>query len=159
MVNFTLPFTTNEIISVSTSQTFRSWVVIFHLRRPMAFLSLSLYDKHGCAPRMNVLSLGPDDFPVSYANKDTLWNAWNRHSGSFMVNMGILFSNIKSPSDEFWMTFWPWTSYSDFPTDQTFHQFHDLYTGIDLHRITSDFYGAFATGVASQQGTLTLPDA
>ena len=55
------------------------------------------------------------------------------------------------------MTFWPLTN-SDFPTDQTFHQFHDLYTELDLHRIMSGFYRAFATGVASQQGTLTLPD-
>ena len=55
------------------------------------------------------------------------------------------------------MTFWPLTN-SDFPTDQTFHQFHDLYTELDLHRIMSGFHGAFATGVASQQGTLTLRD-
>ena len=55
------------------------------------------------------------------------------------------------------MTFWPLTN-SDFPTDQTFHQFHDLYTELDLHRIMSGFHGAFATGVASQQGTLTPPD-
>ena len=44
IANFTLPFTTNEMISISTSQSFRSWVVMFHLRRPMAFVSLSLYD-------------------------------------------------------------------------------------------------------------------
>ena len=55
------------------------------------------------------------------------------------------------------MTFWPLTN-SDFPTDQTFHQFHDLYTELDLHRIMSGFHGAFAMGVDSQQGTLTLPD-
>ena len=55
------------------------------------------------------------------------------------------------------MTFGPLTN-SYFPTDQTFHQFHDLYTELDLHRIMSGFHGAFATGVASQQGTLTLPD-
>ena len=47
---------------------------------------------------------------------------------------------------------------SDLPTNQTFHQFHDLYTELDLHRIMSGFHGAFTTGVASQQGTLTLPD-
>ena len=35
---------------------------------------------------------------------------------------------------------------------------HDLDTRLNLHRITSGFHGAFATGVASQQGTLTLPD-
>ena len=40
----------------------------------------------------------------------------------------------------------------------TFHQFHDLYTELVLHRIMNGFHGAFATGVASQQGTLTLPD-
>ena len=36
--------------------------------------------------------------------------------------------------------------------------FHDLDTGFDLHWITSGFHGAFATGVASQQGSLTIPD-
>ena len=39
IVNFTLPSTTNEMISISTTQTFRSWVVIFHLPQPMAFFS------------------------------------------------------------------------------------------------------------------------
>ena len=56
----------------------------------------------------------------------------------------------------FILTVWPLTN-SDFPTDQTFHQCHDLYTELGLHRIVSGFHGAFATGVASQQGTLTLP--
>ena len=79
----------------STSQTFRSWVVIFHHRQPMACLSLNLYDTPGLAPRMNVLFWGPGDFPVSYSNRDTLWNAWNRHSGSFMVDTGILLSNME----------------------------------------------------------------
>ena len=113
------------------------------------------------------------------------------------------------------MTFWSLTN-SDFPTNQTFHQFHDLDTEFDLHRLwvvsmehlqrvwhasrerlplrtpgsvpflgacmCSDcwpvsptlhrsydlpkltfmelrsFHGAFATGVACQQGVLTLPD-
>ena len=44
------------------------------------------------------------------------------------------------------------------PTNQTFHQFHDLDTEFDLHRITSGFHKAFATGVVCHQGTLTLPD-
>ena len=106
---------------------------------------------------MNVLFWGPGDFPVSYSNRDTSWNAWNRHSGSFMVDTGILFSNMKFPSHERWMKFWPLTN-SDYPTNHTFHQFHDLDTDFYLHRITSGFHGAFATGVACQQGTLTLPD-
>ena len=51
------------------------------------------------------------------------------------------------------------TANSDYPTNQTFHRFHDLDNDFDLHRITSGFHGAFATvtGVACQQGTLTLP--
>ena len=32
------------------------------------------------------------------------------------------------------MTFWSLTN-SDFPTNQTFHQFHDLHTELDLHRL------------------------
>ena len=47
---------------------------------------------------------------------------------------------------------------SDFPTDQTFHQFHDLDTELDLHRIMSGFHGTFAMGVASHQGMLNLLD-
>ena len=35
---------------------------------------------------MNVLYWGPGDFPVSYSNRDTSRNAWNRHSGSCMVD-------------------------------------------------------------------------
>ena len=37
---------------------------------------------------MNVLFWGPGDFPVSYSNRGTSWNAWNRHSGSFMSIRG-----------------------------------------------------------------------
>ena len=55
------------------------------------------------------------------------------------------------------MTFWPLTN-SNFPTDQTFHQFHDLDAEFDLHRVLRGFHGAFAMGVACQQGTLTLAD-
>ena len=57
MVNFTLQSTTSEMISISTSQTFRSWVVIFHIRRPMACLSLNLYDTPRLASHMNVFIL------------------------------------------------------------------------------------------------------
>ena len=69
-------------------------------RRPMSFLSLILYHMPGLAPPMNVLFWEPDDFAVSYSNRDTSWNAWNRHSGSFMVDTGSLFSTMKSPSHE-----------------------------------------------------------
>ena len=108
------------------------WAILF--RQPMEFLSLNLYDTPGLAPHMNVLYWEPGDFPVSYSNRDTSRNAWNRHSGSFMVDMGILFSNMKYPSHECKMTFWSLTN-SDFPTDQTFHQFHDLHTELDINRL------------------------
>ena len=101
MVNFTLPSTTIEMISISTSQYFCSWKEIFNLRQPMAFLSLNLYDILGLAPSMNGLFWGPGDFPESYSNRDTSWNAWNRHSGSVMVITEILLSNMKSPSREY----------------------------------------------------------
>ena len=68
-----------------------------------------------------------------------------RRLSSKLLKQGYLVERLKS-------------SFSDFPTDQTFHQFQDLYTELDLHRFMSGFHGAFATGVASQQGTLTLPD-
>ena len=42
-VSCALPFTTNVTISTSISQTFCSWVAIFHLRQPMVFLSHSSY--------------------------------------------------------------------------------------------------------------------
>ena len=93
--HFTLTSTTNETILISTSQNFRSWVVTFHLRQPMAFLSLNSYDTPGVAPRMNVSFWWPGEFPVSYSNRDTPWNPWNRHSGSFMVDTGILFSKYE----------------------------------------------------------------
>ena len=44
------------------------------------------------------------------------------------------------------MAFWALTN-SDFQTNQIFNQFHDLDTKLDLHRIMSGFYGAFAMGV------------
>ena len=55
------------------------------------------------------------------------------------------------------MTFGPLTSNSDLSTDYIFHQLQ-LDTELDLHRITSNFNGAFATGVACKQGILTLQD-
>ena len=62
LVNFTLPSTTSEMISISTSKTSRSWVVIFHFRRRIAYLSLNLYDTPVLAPRMNVYSEGQATF-------------------------------------------------------------------------------------------------
>ena len=97
-VNFTLPLMTNVTISISTSQIFRSWVAIFQPRPPMASLFRSLYGMPGLAPRMDVLSWGRRDFQISFSNRDTSRNAWNRHWGSFMVDTGILSNSMKFPS-------------------------------------------------------------
>ena len=44
------------------------------------------------------------------------------------------------------MIVWSLTSYSDFPTDKTFHKFHDLDTKLDLQRITNAFHGFNCNG-------------
>ena len=48
--------------------------------------------------------------------------------------------------------------YSDFRSDQTFAQFNNPDTELELHRITNSFHWTFATCLASQRGTLTFPD-
>ena len=63
-------------------------------------LSLNLYDTLGLAPCMNALFRWPGDLPVSYSNRDTSWDSINRNSGCYMVDTGILFSNMKFPSHE-----------------------------------------------------------
>ena len=100
-VNLTLPLMTNVTISISTSQIFRSWVAIFQPRPPMASLFRSLYGMPGLAPRMDVLSWGRPDFQISFSNRDTSRNAWNRHWGSFMVDTGISSNNMKFSSHKY----------------------------------------------------------
>ena len=57
---------------------------------------------------MNVLFWGPGDFPVSYSNRDTLWNAWNRHSGSCWAIWSNPLTNVKWHSD-------PWPTVTSLP--------------------------------------------
>ena len=59
-------------------------------------LSYNFYD----ALLMKGYFWGSVNFQVSYTNRNTSWNAWKRHSGSFMVDSGILLSNMKSPSHD-----------------------------------------------------------
>ena len=79
---------------------FRSLVVIFLLHRAIEVSSHNSYDTPGLVPHMNVLFWGPGDFPVSYSNRVTSLNNWNRHSWSFIVDTGILLNNMKCPSFE-----------------------------------------------------------
>ena len=57
-----------------------------------------LINMPGLAPRIDVLSWGRRDSQISFSNRDTSRNAWNRHWGSFMVDTGILSNNMKFPS-------------------------------------------------------------
>ena len=140
------------MISISNSQTFCSWLVIFHLRRPLAFLSLNLYDTPGLAPRMRARRLSSKLLKDGYL-VERLKSSFRK----FYVRYGNLIQQYEVSLSRVLMTLWPLTN-SDFLTDQTFHQFHDLDTELDLHRIISSFHETFATGVTSQLGTLTFPD-
>ena len=156
MVNVTLRSTTNEMISISTSQTFRSWVVIFHLRKPMGLLSLNLYDTPGLAPRMNVLY-------------------WGQRLSSKQLKQGYLEERLKSSFRKFYGRYWDLiqqyeVSLSRMLSDILILDQKWLPNQSDSPPISwpsyragpspimSCFHGAFATGVECQQGTLTLPD-
>ena len=125
-VSCELPFTTNVTISTSISQTFRSWVAIFHLRQPMVFLSHSLYGMPGLALLWMFYSKSWHDFHLSSSDRDMSWNVWNRPSGSFMVDMGISSNIMKSPLPNVtWHSgTWPYTMTPSI--DQTLHLFANL---------------------------------
>ena len=112
----------------------------------MAFLSHSLYHMPGLAPQISGLFWGPDDFRVSYSNRDI--SIVERLKMSFrklyMVDARMLLNNMKSSCRECSKTFWSSTSYSDFPTDQTFHQFYDLDTELDIDQICEWFPGTIS---------------
>ena len=154
MVNFTLRSTTNEMISVSTSQTFRSWVVIFNLRQLMEFLYELIRYARACssyecfilrARRLSskLLKQGylverlKSSFRKFYGRYGDLIQQYEV-SLSRMLN-DILILGQQWHQSDFPPIPWPW--YRAWPSP-----------------IMSDFHGAFATGVACQQGTLTLPD-
>ena len=112
----------------------------------------TIYGISGLAPCMDVLSWGRRDFQISFSNRDTSKNAWNRHWRSFMVDTGILstiwsfpLTNVKwhSVAWKYTMTTPYW---SDFVPNSTFN------------RNLSGFHRTFATGVACRQGVLTPPD-
>ena len=88
----------------------------------MASSFRSLYDIPGHVPRMDVLIWGRCDFPISFSNRDTSRNAWNRHWGSFMIDTGSYQAIWSSP-----LTNVKWHSVIDHiqwqpPTDHTFYR-------------------------------------
>ena len=146
MVSFTLPFKTNEIISISKSQTFRSWAAISHLLSHMAFISLNSYGTPGLAPPMNVLFWGRDDFPATQTRiprgtlEDVIQDVWWSIRGSYSAIWSL--TNVKWHSD-------PWLTVTSQLITLSYKS-HNLDTELDLHRIMSGFDGVFATNVACQ---------
>ena len=153
IVNFALPFTTNEINSISTSQTFRSWVVLFHLHRPMAFYLSDIRYAWACS---------------SY--KCFILRA--RRLSSKLLKQGYLVEQLNSSFRKFYGRYRDLIQQYEVSLSRmsneilTLDQWQWLYNRSDIHPISWPWYRDrpspnhewFATGVASQQGTLTLPD-
>ena len=123
----------------------------------MTFLSINLQDTPGLAPRMNVSFWGLGDFPVSYSNKDTSRNAWNRHSGSlwsiwgsYSVIWSLPFTNVKWHSDP-WPTVisQPIRLFTNFMTLIPSLTFIELWV-VSMEHLQRVWYAS--------RGTLTLPD-
>ena len=112
-VSCALPFTTNVTISTSISQTFRSWVAIFHLRRPMVFLSHSSYRMPGACYSHECFILRAVRLSSKLLGQGYVMERLKRPSGSFMVDMGISSNIKKSPSPKCYMTFWDMTIYNE----------------------------------------------
>ena len=115
---------TNVTILTSISQL-RSLVAMFGLRKPMTFLSHSSYGIPGVAPLTNVLFGGS-------SGRDMWGNAWNRPSGSFMVDVGISLNIMKSPSPKCYMTIWDMTVYSETLNWSDIRPICELFTEPDL---------------------------
>ena len=100
-----------------------------------------------------MLILFNDDFQISFSNRDTSRNAWNRHWGSFYGRYGDLIKQYEVSlsqmlNDILWPDHIQWQPpyWSDFVPNSNFN------------RNVSGFHRTFATGVACRQGTLTPPD-
>ena len=70
--------------------------------------------------------------------------------GSCLAIWSNPLTNVKWHSD-------PWPTVTSLPIRLSTN-FMTFIIELELHWIMSGFHGAYATGVASQQGTLTLPD-
>ena len=72
----------------------------FHLEYPLVLARFCLCDMPRACSRLNVLFWGRHDFQISFSNRDTSWNTWNRYWRSRMVDTGILFNKTKFLSHE-----------------------------------------------------------
>ena len=130
-------------------------VVIFHLRRPMAFLSLQLIryaracSSYECfilrtrrlSSKLSSCLTGIPRGTLEIVIQEVLWSI--RGSYSAIWSLPLMNVNDILTLDQLqWLP-----NRSDFPSI-----IHDLDTDLNLHRITSGFHGAFASRVAMPAG-------
>ena len=89
-VSCELPFTTNVTISTSISQTFRSWVAIFHHRQPVVFylrahtvcqglFLLWMFYSEGGATFIYAPQTGICHGAFEIVPQEVLWSIWGSH--------------------------------------------------------------------------------
>ena len=158
MVNFTLRSTTNEMISISTSYTFRSWVVINIPSSPAygVFISQLIRYARACSSYecfiLRARRLSSKLLKQGYLAerlKSSFRKFYGRYGDliqQYEVSLSRMLNDIPILNQQ-WLP-----NQSDFPPISwlSYRAWPSL--------IMSGFHGAFATGVACQQGTLTLPD-
>ena len=114
----------------------------------------SYFDKPRLAPQIDGLFLGQRDL----LDKGYITECFNSALRNYMVDTGILPSNIKFPSHEFWVTFCTLTIYIDNPPPIRLCTRLRPYYHLDFYRIMRGIKRAFATCLACRQGTLTPLD-
>ena len=70
-------------------------------------LPLNLYDTPGIGPRINILFWGLGDFPLSYPNRNTSWNAWNGLFRKFNDRYGDLIQQYEVSLSRKLNNIWP----------------------------------------------------
>ena len=106
MVNFTFSLTINEMITISTTQTFRSWVVIFHLCKPMAFyltsytiqpglLLVRMFYSEDRALFQSATKTGIPHGTLKIAIQEVLWSI----RGSNLTTWSLPLTNVKWHSE------------------------------------------------------------
>ena len=139
--------TTNEIPRL---QTFHFWIVFFHLRRNVGFVSLN----SGMVLECFILRARW----LSRKLLNQIYLCLNSSFRKFEGRYGNLIHQYEVSLSRMLNDILTSMNYSEIPTNQILREFQDFDTEVDLHRMTSSFNRYFATDVECQQGTPTLLD-